>query len=457
VRGGNGSGRLDWAGLGVALALGAWLAEWARRRLRAARHAADTPRELTGTPAGPSGVIPLPGLPGAGRLWRTALPAWSAVAAGLLAIGAIAWLVDLASSSARASSHAVAAARADASHARRLAPPDGPLRVLSVSPGPGSARVNGALPIRIALSAPLATGSPLPALHPPVPGAWQGSGRVLTFTPGLPLAPQTRYSLHIPGGAAGIRSAGGRLLARSLTIRFRTEGYSLLRLAQLLAQLGYLPLSWQPYARMNGDHAGGGLAAQEAMAYSPPPGAFIWDGGYPATLRAQWRPGEPNPLITGAVMAFRAQHHLAITAVAGRRLWRALLAAADAGQQNAVGYTYAIARTSSPETLTIWHDGRVVLRSLANTGIPVAPTAPGTYPVYLRLRFQVMQGTNPDGSHYADPVSFVAYFDGGEAVHYFPRYAYGFPQSLGCVELPYRAAERAWPYLTYGSLVTVAG
>ncbi len=99
----------------------------------------------------------------------------------------------------------------------------------------------------------------------------------------------------------------------------------------------------------------------------------------------------------------------------------------------------------------------MVFRHGANTGIPVAPTADGTYPVYLRYRFQVMQGTNPDGSHYADPVAFVAYFNGGDAVHYFPRASYGSPQSLGCVELPRAAAKRAWRYLTYGSLVTVTG
>jgi hypothetical protein len=77
--------------------------------------------------------------------------------------------------------------------------------------------------------------------------------------------------------------------------------------------------------------------------------------------------------------------------------------------------------------------------------------------VYLRYSFQIMKGTNPDGSKYADPVSFVAYFNGGDAVHYFPRSSFGWPQSLGCVELPYTQAQRAWPYLTYGSLVTVAG
>jgi hypothetical protein len=46
--------------------------------------------------------------------------------------------------------------------------------------------------------------------------------------------------------------------------------------------------------------------------------------------------------------------------------------------------------------------------------------------------------------------------DAGQAVDYFPRCSYGWPQSLGCVELPLAAAAQAWPYLTYGSLVTVS-
>ncbi len=36
-----------------------------------------------------------------------------------------------------------------------------------------------------------------------------------------------------------------------------------------------------------------------------------------------------------------------------------------------------------------------------------------------------------------------------------PRSSYGSPQSLGCVELQSAAAEQAWGYLTYGTLVTV--
>ena len=30
----------------------------------------------------------------------------------------------------------------------------------------------------------------------------------------------------------------------------------------------------------------------------------------------------------------------------------------------------------------------------------------------------------------------ISYFNGGDAVHYFDRAAYGYEQSLGCVELP---------------------
>ena len=156
-------------------------------------------------------------------------------------------------------------------------------------------------------------------------------------------------------------------------------------------------------------------------------------------------------------MAFESEHRMAITGIPDQALWDAVLRAAAAGQDNRDGYTYALASKGSPETLTIWHDGRIVLSSAANTGIPVAPTGDGTFPVYLRYLYQVMRGINPDGSSYADPVSFVAYFNGGQAVHYFPRGSYGFQQSLGCVELPYAAAEQAWPYLTYGSLVTVSG
>lgn len=349
----------------------------------------------------------------------------------------------------------------------------GPLRVLSTSPPAGARGISGADPVVVRFSVPLAAGSPLPVLKPAVPGRWQRAGAELTFWPAVPFSPSSHVTLRIPAGQAGVRTAAGSLLARPVVASFRTRTWSTRRLSELLAQLGYLPLSWSPLgnARLNGGTGGltgtgtgagtgsaaAGLAAQIAAAYSPPPGKFRWHHGYPASLHGEWHPGRRNLILKGAVMAFQSQHGMKPNGVAGASVWTALLRAAGRGHINRAGYTYAVASKGSPEMLTIWHDGHVVLRSAANTGIPVAPTEDGTFPVYLRYRFQIMRGTNPDGSSYADPVEYVAYFDGGDAVHYFPRGSYGSPQSLGCVELPITAAARAWPYLTYGSLVTVAG
>jgi peptidoglycan hydrolase-like protein with peptidoglycan-binding domain len=224
---------------------------------------------------------------------------------------------------------------------------------------------------------------------------------------------------------------------------------------QLLAQLGYLPLSWTP-AR-GGNVSKGNANGQLAAAYSAPQGTFSWQSGYPSILRSFWKQGSGNMIDVGAIRAFESDQGLTMDGVAGSQVWQTLLSAVAKGQGDKHGYTYALASKANPETLTIWHNGRQVLKTLANTGISVAPTADGTYPVYLRYYYQVMKGTNPDGSKYADPVYYVSYFNGGDAVHYFPRYSFGYPQSLGCVELPWNSAAKAWPYLTYGSLVTVAG
>jgi hypothetical protein len=327
------------------------------------------------------------------------------------------------------------------SSAAGAAQPAVPLSIKSVSPAAGTQGVSGAGPIRLTLAAPDPGAAP-PRLSPAVPGSWQRAGDTLTFTPADAWAPHTRVTVSAP-------EAKG-----AWTDTYTTGGYSLLRLQQLLAQLGYLPLNWA--ADLGGTITPGDPSAQEAAAYSPPLGTFTWDPGYPPELASFWHPGQVNLVTNGAIMAFESQHNMTLNGTASPAVWSAVLRAAAAQQMNRNGYTYAIASKALPETLTIWHDGHRVFSSYANTGISVAPTADGTYPVYLRYYFQIMQGTNPDGSHYADPVNFVSYFDGGEAVHYFPRGSYGWPQSLGCVELPYDAAERAWPYLTYGSLVTVA-
>jgi lipoprotein-anchoring transpeptidase ErfK/SrfK len=267
----------------------------------------------------------------------------------------------------------------------------------------------------------------------------------VVFTPQTGMAAHTRVTVTVPAG-----DGSGRYGYKST---FTTGSYATLRLQQLLAQLGYLPVTWTP--AVGAAVPAGSAAAQLAAAYQPPPGTFTWQHGYPSRLRSFWRQGSANLLDKGAITGFEVDHGMATDGVAGPAVWAALLKAAAAGQGNKHGYSYAIASQGSPETLTIWHDGRRVLSSPANTGISVAPTPVGTFPVYEKLPYQVMQGTNPDGSHYADPVQWVSYFSGGSAVHYISRWSYGWPQSLGCVELPYTAAEEAYPYLPYGTLVTV--
>jgi hypothetical protein len=265
----------------------------------------------------------------------------------------------------------------------------------------------------------------------------------------------------VPAGPSGVRSASGGLLTSPVTSQFTTGTYSQEGLAVLLAQQGYLPLTWGPGrgGLAAADTQGDDVAVQtpQGLAYAPPLGSFTWQSGYPSTLQAQWSPDQPNVLLTGAVMAFESEHNLPINGTLTPQFWQALFTAQQRGEQNTNGYTYAVASKGSPEQLTIYHNGQMVQQSLANTGIPVSPTVDGTFPVFERFRFQIMQGTNPDGSHYADPVQYVAYFNGGDAVHYFPRGSYGSQQSLGCVELDLSNAAQAWPYLTYGSLVSVVG
>ena len=341
----------------------------------------------------------------------------------------------------------------------KTAPPAGPLRVVSVSPGE-SRDVNGGAPIKVTFSSALAPTSPLPSLSPKIAGSWQVSGDTATFTPATGFLPGTRVTLKIPGGQGGVvgaaKSAG--VLQTAKTVRFTTGSYSALRLQQLLTELGYLPLTWTPADPAAAPVPDSDANAQIAAAYDPPAGSFAFKGGYPTELTSQWRTGKDNMLDVGAIRAFENNQGLTMDGVAGPAVWADLFKAVAKHQANPDGYSYALAtQGSSNESLQVWHDGKRILNTPANTGIPASPTADGTYPVYERLQFQIMQGTNPDGSKYADPVSWISYFNGGDAVHGFYRYSYGWYQSLGCVELPPTTAQYIWPYLTYGTLVTVQG
>jgi peptidoglycan hydrolase-like protein with peptidoglycan-binding domain len=342
-----------------------------------------------------------------------------------------------------------------------VAPPAAPLRVVSVTPAGGTHGANGGAPVKVTFSSALAPNSPLPTLSPKISGSWQVSGDTATFTPSYGFLPGTNVTVRIPGGNGGVKGAAASAgtLKTPQSVSFTTGSFSTLRMQQVLAQLGYLPLDWAP----DGSTASptvpaGDLNAQVSAAYAPPSGTFSFQPGYPGQLTGQWRTGSDNMLDQGAIRAFQSDRGLTMDGVAGPQFWSYLLKAAAHDQRNPNGYTYALAtQGSSNESLQVWHNGKRILNTPANTGISAAPTADGTFPVYERLQFQIMKGTNPDGSKYADPVSWIAYFNGGDAVHGFYRYSYGSYQSLGCVELPPNTAQYIWPYLTYGSLVTVRG
>lgn len=337
-----------------------------------------------------------------------------------------------------------------------------PLEVTNVTPASGSTAVPYNTSLTVSFSGPLQARTPTPTLSPSVPGTWRRTNpKTLTFTPSISFAPYAEESITIPGGPSGVRGEHGGELGETITSSFTVEPGSTLRLQELLAQLGYMPLTWTPAGSPPstslppaGSPVPGGTGADSA---APQQGTFSWRwASTPGSLQALWQPGKPNKITEGAVMAFAQAHGLQSDGNAGYHIWSALLAASSTGQQDASPYTYIHVSKTLPETLTLWRNGSVVLTSPCNTGIAGAATPDGTWPIYLRYTAQTMRGVNPNGVSYVAPdVRWINYFHGSDAVHGYPRASYGFPQSVGCVELPIPTADTVWHIVGIGTLVTV--
>lgn len=324
------------------------------------------------------------------------------------------------------------------------------LSLMSSSPAPGATNVASDAAISVRFSTALSRNTPLPTLNPPVSGDWvQTSPGTLAFEAAEPLPPGATEQVSVPGGSTGMLAADGERLVQGTTVSFGVAPLSTLRLQQLLAELGYLPVSFTP-----SDPA----PVSPAEMATAQLGTFSWQWeGLPGNFMSLWSPGVPNEVQTGAVMVFESQHQLDTDGVAGPQVANALLKAAEAGQDNSYGhYDFVEVFTSLPEHVDVWRDGQVVYSTLANSGIEESPTELGTWPVYARYVSTTMSGTNPDGSTYSDPgVPWVSYFHGGDALHGFNRSSYGYPQSLGCIEMPPANAEVVYPYTPIGTLVTV--
>ena len=308
--------------------------------------------------------------------------------------------------------------------------------------------------LRLAFSRPFAQvlGSKLPTVAPSVPGGWHAlDARTLVFRPtglGFPLGAHVHVIL--PRRVSLALSATARA---SSSFGWKVADGSTLRLQQLLAQAGYLPVAWAPVA----DPPRHGARVELAAALVPPAGTFSWR--YPNTpreLRVLWHAGKPNDVTRAAVMTFEDTHGLDVDGFAGPKVWHALLQDTLAGRRRDAGYSYVYVHRMVPQSLTLWHNGHTVLSSPGNTGVPAAPTQLGSFPVFEHIPVGTMSGTNPDGTHYHDPgIRYISYFNHGDAIHAFNRASFGTPQSLGCVELPLAAAAKVWPYTPIGTLITV--
>ncbi len=324
----------------------------------------------------------------------------------------------------------------------------GPLAVASVSPVDGSTGVPSDATISVRFSVPLDSHSPTPTLTPSISGSWQVvTPDTFMFVPTAPLVPSSTETITVPAGDGGIVSASGKVLTAGSTVHFTVAQGTTLRLQQLLAQLGYLPVTFTP--------AGPLSAPQEAAQAQE--GSFSWRGSEPASLQNLWTVGTANQVTAGAVMAYESQHNMDTDGSAGPAVWEQLLSDAAAGTVNPNPYNYVYVSKTLPETVTVYSNGAPVYSTRANTGVAAAPTASGTFPVYQRYRVTTMSGTNPDGSKYSDPgIPWVSYFNGGDALHGFVRGSYGTPQSDGCVEMPPANAAVVYPLTPIGTLVTVS-
>jgi hypothetical protein len=325
-----------------------------------------------------------------------------------------------------------------------------PLRLRAITP---THKLYAHTPIVVSFSTPLSATTPTPTVTPQLPGKWAITGATATFTPARDYAPQTTYTVTIPGGRSGmINSSGGHMRkAHHAALHSPTPTVSFAE--QILARLHYLPLTTSA-ARPST------ATAAAAAVYRPPAGHFSWRwASTPAALHGLWAPDKPNSLLQGALLAFQHQAGLTPDELLGPTTWKALIAADTAHSRDPNTYSYIYANLSTrPQTLTLWRAGHTVLTSPTNGGVPGALTPDGTFPIYERLTSTTMSGTNPDGSHYSDPgVPWVNYFSGGSAVHGFPRTSYGTPQSVGCLELPIPTAQTVFGLVNYGTLVTVTG
>ncbi len=131
----------------------------------------------------------------------------------------------------------------------------------SLSQAGGAQGVDGAASIVVTYNEPPPAAAPLPRLSPAIAGSWQRTGDTEIFSPAVGYAAGT----HVTVTVAGL----GNTRTRSESSSFKTAQYSPLRLQEILAQLGYLPLSWAPATGRGGARGERHRAARGGLHAAP--------------------------------------------------------------------------------------------------------------------------------------------------------------------------------------------
>ena len=288
-------------------------------------------------------------------------------------------------------------------------------------------------------------------LSPAVAGRWRIAGDSEVFTPASTLEPCSDYALTV---WAGTTSTAHAPLGRRQTIRLHVACPPIAGLQQALARLGYLGARFDPRYDVHLPSGRETRAQAAAYAFRPPRGRLAPDPSEAPPVQL----GQLDASTRGALEVFQADNRLAGSGEPNRATWASLLYDESAGRRDPQPYTWVTVSESEPERLNVYRGDRVAFTTLANTGVAGAETQTGIFPIYARYVSTSMAGEDPDGTKYdVSDVPWVNYFNGGDAVHGYPREAYGFPQSNGCVELPIEAARTVFGMLQIGDIVDVEG
>jgi hypothetical protein len=309
--------------------------------------------------------------------------------------------------------------------------------------------VNGTAPLTVKLSGAPAASSPPPTLSPAVAGSWSVVGDAEVFKPVSTLEPCSSYALTV---WAQTDATGSSDLGTRQTIGLKVACPPLAGLQQALAHLGYLGASFHPRYEVKLPSGRETRAEAALHAYHPPRGALVPEPSDAPPVEI----GHLDATTRGALTVYQDDHDLEATGEPDSETWASILAAETDYKRDPIGYTWVSVTESLPETLEVHEGKRVAFTTPANTGVPGAETEQGIFPIYSRLLSTTMTGEDVDGEKYdVSDVPWVNYFNGGDAVHGYPRASYGFPQSNGCVELPIEASKTVFGMLALGDIVWV--